>query len=284
MATLREYFDNDFPFDLNVAKQWQFEFKNSLPLEMQVRLHLDFISNAKYVSCYFPDHPETLSAFVGILQRLNEVFDYMISVGIQTQFTGEIKHHPDNLPFTGRVYFYFEANIALETLNKLLQEAAGNSLSLCFRGTHHAAERSKFEKPLAFICHDSRDKESVAKSIAIGLSKVMCPVWYDEFSLKVGDRLRESIEKGLKECKKTVLIISQNFLQNPGWTKTEFNSVFTRERIQNEDLFLPVWVGVTKEQIFDYCPSLADRYAVRWEQGLEEVIRQLHGALQQTSK
>jgi hypothetical protein len=103
----------------------------------------------------------------------------------------------------------------------------------------------------------------------------MCPVWYDEFSLKVGDRLRESIELGLKECKKCVLVISQNFLSNTGWTKVEFNSIFTREIIQRDDFLLPVWHGVTKEEVFNYSPSLADRVGVNWNLGEAEVLRRL---------
>jgi TIR domain len=57
----------------------------------------------------------------------------------------------------------------------------------------------------------------------------MCPVWYDEFALKIGDNLRDSIERGLKECRKCVLVLSPNFLTNGGWTKKEFDSIFTRE-------------------------------------------------------
>jgi len=54
------------------------------------------------------------------------------------------------------------------------------------------------EKVFAFISHDSEDKD-IARCIAINLRKRICPVWYDEFSLKVGDNLRVSIEKGLKK-------------------------------------------------------------------------------------
>jgi len=104
----------------------------------------------------------------------------------------------------------------------------------------------------------------------------MCPVWYDEFSLKVGDRLRESIEKGLKECKKCVLVLSPQFFGNTGWTRVEFNSIFTRELIEKEDFLLPVWFGVTKEQVYEYSPSLADRVAADWSLGEEEVVRRLY--------
>src|SRR5438477_6425323 len=99
----------------------------------------------------------------------------------------------------------------------------------------------ELENPHAVIYHDSRDKEEVAGPIALGLQKLMCPVWYDEYSLKVGDHLRESIERGLKETKKCVLVLSPNFFSNNGWTKTEFNSVFTREIREQKSVVLPVW-------------------------------------------
>ena len=84
----------------------------------------------------------------------------------------------------------------------------------------------------------------------------MCPVWFDEFSLKVGDRLRESIEKGIRECKKCILVLTPNFLSNPGWTKVEFNSIFTREIVEKQDLVLPVWRDVSRDQVFEYSPTL----------------------------
>jgi hypothetical protein len=107
----------------------------------------------------------------------------------------------------------------------------------------------------------------------------MCPVWYDEFSLGVGDHLRESIEKGLKQAQKCVLILSPRFLANKGWTKVEFNSVFSREVIQRRNIILPVWAGVTKEKVLAYSPSLANRVAVNWRLGVDEVVRQLYSAI-----
>ena len=102
----------------------------------------------------------------------------------------------------------------------------------------YAKRRSLYEKPLAFVSYDSRDRE-VAQKIAAGLQRMMCPVWYDQYSLKVGDNLRDSIERGLKECRKCVLVLSANFLSNKGWTKREFDSVFTREILEEKHLVLP---------------------------------------------
>lgn len=279
MATLREYFDNDFTHALNVAKPLGIQFEKSSPLEIQARLHLDFTAHAKYISCYFPDHPAPLAAFVTVLQQLDVISDFMKGLEVHAGYIGEGPVDSQNLIFTGKVYFYSESDIPDKDCEQLRQEALQNGVSLTVRSKEYAAQRSKLEKPLAFICHDSRDKEAVARPIAIGLSKLMCPVWYDEFSLKVGDRLRESIEKGLRECKKCVLVLSPNFFANTGWTKVEFNSIFTRELIQQEDFILPVWHGVTKEQVFAYSPSLADRVAATWDLGAEETVRRLHRAI-----
>jgi hypothetical protein len=51
------------------------------------------------------------------------------------------------------------------------------------------------------------------------------------------------------ECKKCVLVLSSNFLSNTGWTKAEFDSVFTRQILEGSNVALPVWCGVTKQQI-----------------------------------
>lgn len=134
------------------------------------------------------------------------------------------------------------------------------------------------EQPRAFICHDSRDKSKVARPIAHRLAALTCPVWYDEFSLQVGDRLRESIEAGLKQAGKCILIISPRFLSNDSWSKTEFDSIFTRELMERNDILLPVWVGVTPRQVFAYSPALANRVGIRWSLGVDEVVRQLHAA------
>ena len=116
--------------------------------------------------------------------------------------------------------------------------------------------------------------------IAIGLQRLICPVWYDEFSLRVGDHLRESVEHGLTEARKCILVLSPNFLSNTGWTKTEFNSIFTRELLERASVVLPVWYNVTAKDVYDYSPSLADRVALDWTKlGQDEVVRRLYGAI-----
>ena len=104
------------------------------------------------------------------------------------------------------------------------------------RDHEYAKKKSALEKPLAFISHDSRDKDEVVRELAQELSGLMCPVWYDVYSLRVGASLRESIETGLKETQNCIVVLSPNFLSNEGWGKAEFDSVFTREILEKKML------------------------------------------------
>ena len=128
---------------------------------------------------------------------------------------------------------------------------------------------------MAFICHDYRDKELIARPIAQRLRSMGCPVWYDEYSLKVGSNLRESIENGIKECQKCILILTPNFLNNNGWTKAEFNSVFTKQILENKSVVLPVWHNVEKREVYEYSPSLLNILGIQWNKGESEVCGEL---------
>jgi hypothetical protein len=108
----------------------------------------------------------------------------------------------------------------------------------------------------------------------------MCPVWYDQFSLRVGDSLRESIEAGLRECHKCILVLTPNFLSNEGWTKREYGSIFSREMVEQKKVILPVWHEISPQEVYQYSPILADRVAVPWSLGVEEVARKLLQAIE----
>lgn len=110
----------------------------------------------------------------------------------------------------------------------------------------------------------------------MGLSRLGYPIWFDEYSLKPGDRLRESIEAGIKDCRKCILVLTPHFLANKGWGATEFNAIFTREILEEQSLVVPVWAGVTKAEVFAYCPSLANVLGVNWtDQREDAAIREI---------
>lgn len=280
MATLREYFDTDFQKVLNVADKLTIS-KATYKIDIRIRVHQDFDSNTKYLSFYIPKSADSFQVLTDLINNLDKILAIGDGVEVQCGLPGEKQISSKDLLFSGKIFVYSESEIENGQLENLQTEAKQKGLYIQFRGQQFATKRSEIEKPLAFISHDSNDKDLIARPIAIGLSKLMCPVWYDEYSLKVGDKLRESIEKGIKECKKCVLVLSPNFLANEGWTKMEFNSIFTRELIEETDLVLPVWCGINKKELFEYCPTLVNKVGVKIELGMEEVIRKLYHSIRQ---
>jgi IstB-like ATP binding protein len=94
--------------------------------------------------------------------------------------------------------------------------------------------------------------------------------------LKVGDNLRDSIERGLKETRKCILILSPHFLSNTGWTKVKFDSVFTREIMEGSGVVLPIWHNVSAKEVHEYSPSLANKKALEWSIGRRCRDHRLH--------
>jgi hypothetical protein len=277
MATLHEYFIKDGAQNLTTHQTWPLtdEVTGATVGEITARLHFDFEALAKYVSFYIPEMSDVECPEAIALNQLETILNWpQESVGVRAGFGQEWIDGRD-LVFTGQVYVYSERPLRENLKIQLLEKARGSGHHLTFRSTEYLHERNKWEKPRAFIAHDSRDKKEIAEPIALQLQKWMCPVWFDQYSLRVGDSLRESIEQGLTECQKCVLILTPNFLNNNGWTKREYDSVFTRELVERQKVILPVWHGITVEDVYKYSPILADRVGAEWANGLEEVARKL---------
>jgi hypothetical protein len=295
MATIRQYFETDFDYALRVKVKYEFEGQS-----YEGAVFYDANANAAFVAFYFTDSSPltSLMAFLKLLSygatSLN--LDGGIVLPSAKQFPGQLRVENAD-PFiihyqlfgdptwrdlltiqtTRRVFIYSETDLSTVEVAQLQAEAESMGHDLQFRSDAYAKSRSHFEKPMAFISHDSRDKDSVARPIALNLQRKLCPVWYDEFSLGLGDNLRQSIEKGLRQCNKCVLILSNNFFDNKGWGKKEFESIFTREIVEETELVLPIWYGVTKREVYEFCPSLLNVKGLDWAKvGEEEVCRQIY--------
>lgn len=284
MASLRDYFETDFKYTLSARQVRHFKKSSEVVVEVIARVHLDFDSRSKYISYYLLGLPDVTSVFK-LYKQLIENPALALSICdttcVEHRYVGEdpFMGSSTDLVFSGRIFLYSQVGLPATDLEGLHKRAKELGIALIFRGPKYVEERSAMEKPLVFICHDGNDKDDVAQPIAIELSKMMCPVWFDQFSLKVGDSLRISIEKGLKECKKCIVILSPHFLSNNGWTKAEFDSIYTREILEKGNVILPVWHNVTAKEVYDYCPRLADKFAVSSTLDKKEVARQLYKAI-----
>ena len=253
-------------------------------IEIIAKIAYDFEANAKYWYIYIPEKSD-LSACLGAIFASPEFAECrlgpegdgaLVEMG-HSDYSERLSS--STLQFTRRVHLYLDFDISLVNRNSLAAEVLGKGFYLSIRDREYACKRSQFEKPLAFISHDSRDKESLVRRLAQELVRLMCPVWFDEYSLKVGDSLRASIEKGLKEARKCIIVLSPNFLSNEGWSKAEFDSIFTREILEKTNVILPVWHNVGVREIYEYSPRLADKVGLPSSLGVEELARKLSGAV-----
>lgn len=110
-----------------------------------------------------------------------------------------------------------------------------------------------------FISHASEDKDEVARPLAEALRSNGLSVWYDEFELRIGDSLRRKIDKGIANSNFGIIVISRDFISK-GWTNYELDGLITRA-VNGEQTMLPVWHNVTKREVLNYSPSLADKLA-----------------------
>jgi hypothetical protein len=110
-----------------------------------------------------------------------------------------------------------------------------------------------------FISHASEDKPYV-EPLAKALEAAGVSVWYDRLVLEWGDDLRPMIDNGLVNCRYGIVILSKAFLAKKKWTEHELNGLFAREQA-GKKLVLPIWHGITRDDLLQYSPALADRLA-----------------------
>jgi len=133
-----------------------------------------------------------------------------------------------------------------------------------------------------FISHAWEDKEAIARPLAEALRRKGLRVWYDEFTLTLGDSLRRSIDRGLAQSKYGVVILSPNFFAKE-WPQKELDGLAARE-VYGDKVILPIWHNVTADQVREYSPTLADRVAVSSDRGLEHVVEELLRVIKPTSE
>lgn len=121
-----------------------------------------------------------------------------------------------------------------------------------------------------FISHASEDKNDVVRPLANALKEKGVNVWYDEFEMRIGDSLRRKIDQGLSKSRFGIVVISRSFIKK-GWTNYELDGLMTKA-VSGQQIILPIWHDITKQEVIDYSPSLADKVARNTSQDTVEEI------------
>jgi len=110
-----------------------------------------------------------------------------------------------------------------------------------------------------FISHATEDEDEIVRPLANALVSAGLRVWYDEFELRIGDSLRRKIDQGLARSRFGVVVLSKPFFAK-NWPQYELDGLVTKE-MTGEQVILPLWHGITKREVIEQSPSLADKVA-----------------------
>jgi TIR domain len=120
----------------------------------------------------------------------------------------------------------------------------------------------------AFICHASEDKKDFVRPLAAALAGHHLEIWYDEFSLSVGDSLRQAIDEGLAKSRFGIVVLSPDFFRK-GWAQRELDGLVARQVSEERRLILPIWHNVTAGDIVKFSPPSCRYSCSEFEQGSE---------------
>ncbi len=212
----------------------------------------------------------TLAAGANVrLMTSSEFFNY--KNGRQHRFIGGLaKQSPVRLQVTQSGHWFVAVDMqglrgstraSVRKLPGMLPEIRDVPLSSVPSLVHEPAPQieASAESYDVFISHASDDKETIVRSLVAELVNQGLKVWYDEFALRIGDSLRQKIDKGLARSRVGLVVLSPSFIAK-GWTNYELEGIVSRT-VSGERLLLPIWHEITKQQVIDFSPSLADKVA-----------------------
>jgi len=144
---------------------------------------------------------------------------------------------------------------------------AGNGLSKL------SLHRIQHDMSHIFVSHASEDKAKFVRPLANALKAHGLKLWYDEFSLRPGDSLRRSIDRGLAECTVGLVVLSPSFFAKE-WPQREMDGLFATE-IAGQSRLIPIWYQIDFRGVASRSPLIADRIALNAELGVEELAARI---------
>jgi hypothetical protein len=123
-----------------------------------------------------------------------------------------------------------------------------------------------------FLSYTGEDGD-FAKEIAAALRFVGFDVWFAPLSLIVGEKLLDSIERGMNESTAGILLLSPNYLTKP-WPNYEMDTLI-RQHIERGKPLLPIWHNVSKRDVERRHAGLAGIVAVSGTQSAHAIAAAL---------
>ncbi|MDN5204234.1 toll/interleukin-1 receptor domain-containing protein [Fulvivirgaceae bacterium BMA10] len=123
-----------------------------------------------------------------------------------------------------------------------------------------------------FISHSSIDKPFVDK-IVKDLTQRKIPVWYDKFDIKLGESIPDKINKGIRDSKYFIIVLSKNSVSSK-WVNEELNAALMKQINSKGTFVLPIVI----EEI-EIPPLLAHRSVADFREDYDKGLTTILSAL-----
>lgn len=125
-----------------------------------------------------------------------------------------------------------------------------------------------------FISHAAEDKDAVVDPLAHALRERGLSVWYDKFVLRIGDSPRRQIDTGISRSNFGIIVLSPSFFAKE-WPQYELDGLVTMA-VTGKQVLLPLWHGISKDEVVNQSPSLADKVALRTsDYSIDEIAEEI---------
>lgn len=128
----------------------------------------------------------------------------------------------------------------------------------------------------AFLSYAGEDSKFATELVG-GLKTRGLRIWYAPLNLKVGDKLLDSIEEGMRISSSGILLISRDYL-NKGWTNYEMDTLI-RQNIEKSKKIYPIWYKVTKDEVEAKHVGLGGIVALQVDSGLNNIVTKITSEL-----
>lgn len=129
-----------------------------------------------------------------------------------------------------------------------------------------------------FISHAREDEDEFVRPLAASLAEEGWKVWFDEFALRLGDRIGKSIDEGLLRSRFCVVVLSKNYFEKD-WPQEELQAALRRQVTAHQRYILPVRHGVLEKEVDEKFPRLADIRSISSDEGLSVVVDSISDAI-----
>lgn len=281
------HYERERRMKLDGSLQWTHTVDNKTPgISFSIRSNFSLAANACFIDVLIPSTMpvELLSSIFQFVEQNAEKYatvgPFEMRLPIREEGFLAFDRFPEHrmstrdCKFTGRVFVYTAYLLTDRDKASFVERFKSEGLSLIIRDSAWINEIQRFiDRPVVFLGHDSADKADLVRLLAHRIDGKEIRVWYDELSLRPGDRLRKSLDAGLEEADYFMPVVTENWMKNERYAEYEFDAIMHKYVTEKSVTIIPICVGVSPTRLKEKSRVLADIVAI--VHGPDETVENL---------